>query len=231
MERRDLRLPAPSLSAELTARVWSPPAATYRVLVAHDGPDYDEHAGLGRFAAEAIAGGRLPPFHVVLLPAGERFEWYSASPAYGRALTSEILPCLDAELGGARVVGAGASLGALAMLHAQRRAPKRFAGLFLQSGSFFQPRFDAQESGFARWTRIIRFTGRVLRSATGPAVPVAMTCGSVEENLANNRSMAGALRGQGYDVTFAESPEGHNWTNWRNALEPHLTTLLQKVWP
>jgi enterochelin esterase family protein len=116
------------------------------------------------------------------------------------------------------------------MLHAQRRAPKRFAGLFLQSGSFFQPRLDPQESGFARWQRIVRFTGRVLRSASGPAVPTVLTCGAVEENLANNRSMAGALRGQGYDVTFAETRDGHNWINWRNALDPHLITLLRRVW-
>jgi enterochelin esterase-like enzyme len=45
-----------------------------------------------------------------------------------------------------RVVGAGVSLGALAMLHAHYRFPELFAGLFLQSGSFFVPRFDAQEA-------------------------------------------------------------------------------------
>ena len=43
-------------------------------------------------------------------------------------------------------VGPVASLGGLAMLHAQRRFPDVFAGLFLQSGSFFMPRFDSQES-------------------------------------------------------------------------------------
>ena len=51
-------------------------------------------------------------------------------------------------------VGMGASLGALAMLHAQRRFARMFAGLFLQSGSFFMPRYDSQESGFSRYARI-----------------------------------------------------------------------------
>jgi enterochelin esterase family protein len=228
---RGLRLPAPAVAAELTARVWSPAVPTDRVLVAHDGPDYDRYADLGRYAAATVGAGRVPPFHLVLLPAGERSEWYSASAAYARALTTEILPRLAAVLGVAGpVVGAGASLGALGMLHAQRRDPGRFAGLFLQSGSFFQPRYDAQESGFARYQRIVRFTGQVLRSAGGPAVPVAMTCGTVEENLANNRGMAGALRGQGYPVTFAENRDAHNWIGWRDALDPHLTTLLQRVW-
>src|SRR5699024_11177609 len=125
---------------------------------------------------------------------------------------------------------AGASLGALAMLHAQRREPGCFAGLFLQSGSFFQPRLDAQESGFRRFRRITRFVRQVVRDGHGPAVPVAMTCGAAEENLANNRGMAHALRGQGYDVSFTENRGGHDWAAWRTTFEPHLTTLLRRVW-
>lgn len=128
------------------------------------------------------------------------------------------------------MVGAGASLGALAMLHAQRRHPERFAALFLQSGSFFQPRFDRQESGFRRYLRIVRFTGRVRRDAAFDAgVPAALTCGAVEENLANNRDMAAVLGRQGYTVSFSEVPDAHNWTGWRDALDPDLTRLLQKV--
>ena len=229
---RDLTLPVPALHTTLTARIWSAAGAGDRVLVAHDGPDYDRFAEIGRYAAASVGAGRVPPFHLVLLPAGERFEWYSAAAAYARALAGQILPRLAAELGtDAPVVGAGASLGALAMLHCQRRHPDGFAGLFLQSGSFFQPRYDRHESGFARYLRIVRFVGQVLRSPDGPAVPVAMTCGAVEENLANNRSLAGVLRRQRYDVDFAENRDAHNWIGWRDALDPHLTTLLRKVWP
>jgi enterochelin esterase-like enzyme len=227
---RETYLPLPALPGEMVARIWSPAARTGRVVVAHDGPDYHRHGELGRYLAAMIAAGRIPPCHLVLLPAGDRFEWYSASPAYARALTRDILPKLAAELGTDRsVVGVGASLGGLAMLHAQRRHPAWFAGLFLQSGSFFQPRYDSQESGFRRYPRIVRFTAGVLRSTGGPAVPAALTCGAVEENLANNRDMARVLRGLGYPLSFAEVPDGHNWTGWRDALDPHLTALLQQV--
>jgi len=225
----DVEVAAPALRAELSARIWTPAGAGDRVLVAHDGPDYDAYADIGRYAAAIVAAGLVHPFRLVLLPPGDRLEWYSASAAYAKALTTEILPAVA---GDAPVVGAGVSLGALAMLHAQRRAPGRFAGLFLQSGSFFQPRYDAQESGFARYRRITRFVAAVLRSGPrGPAVPVTLTCGAPEENLANNRSMAGALRGQGYDVTFAETRDEHHWIGWRDALDPHLATLLARVWP
>jgi enterochelin esterase-like enzyme len=219
---------APQLGTDLTVRVWSPAATTDRVLVAHDGPDYEAHTHLSGLLA---AAGRTTPCHLVLLPPGDRFEWYAASPAYARSLSGEILPQVQEKLAARRpVVGLGASLGALAMLHCQRRHPEVFAGLFLQSGSFFQPRFDKQESGFPRWLRIVRFTGRVLRAPDGPAVPVTMTCGRAEENLANNRSMAEALRGQGYPVTFAENEGGHDWPAWRDALDPHLTALLRQAW-
>ncbi|OJF13157.1 alpha/beta hydrolase [Couchioplanes caeruleus] len=227
---RDVYLPLPPVHGEMVARIWSPDLPTDRVVVAHDGPDYHRHGELGRYSAAMIGAGRVPPYHLVLLPPGERLEWYSASPAYARALAGDVLPKIAAELGTTRpVVGVGASLGGLAMLHAQRRHPAGFGGLFLQSGSFFQPRHDRQESGFRRYLRIVRFTGRVVRAADGPGVPVALTCGTVEENLANNRDMARALRDHGYAVTFAQVPDAHNWTAWRDALDPHLTALLQKV--
>jgi enterochelin esterase family protein len=228
---RDVYLPLTAVRSEMVARIWSPGTPTDRVLVAHDGPDYHRYGELGRYTAAMIGAGRLPPYHLVLLPPGERMEWYSASPAYARALAREALPKLLAELGTDRpVVGAGASLGALAMLHAQRRHPARFAGLFLQSGSFFRPRYDKHESGFRRYLRIVRFTGRVLRDADGPAVPAVLTCGTVEENLANNRDMALALREQGYPGSLEEVPDVHTWVGWRDAFDPHLTTLLRRVW-
>jgi enterochelin esterase-like enzyme len=220
-----------ALGGEITASIWSPAGAEGRMLVAHDGPDYHRFGELGRFLAASIAAGRVAPCHLVLLPADDRMEWYSASTAYAKSLAQEILPQVTAGLGAGRpvVVGAGVSLGALAMLHAQRRHPAGFAGLFLQSGSYFQPRLDPQESGFARWLRIVRFVGRVRRATDGPAVPAALTCGTVEENLANNRAMAQYLGAQGYAVDFTENRDAHTWIGWRDALDPHLTSLLQRV--
>ncbi|MBB2949197.1 enterochelin esterase family protein [Actinoplanes lutulentus] len=233
---RTVHLPVRGLQATVDLRIWSPdgPDAARtkgRVLLAHDGTDYERFAALARYSAAMIRAGSVPPYHLVLVNAGERAEWYSASPAYSLALAGEIIPRIRAELGGPAVVGAGASLGALAMLHAQRRHPAGFAGLFLQSGSYFQPRHDSQESGFERWGRIVRFTGQVLRGGRGPGVPAALTCGAAEENLANNRDMAEALTGQGYQAAFAENPDAHTWTGWRDALDPHLTALLCRVWP
>lgn len=228
---QDVELAVPALKTRLGARIWSPAQPTDRIVVVHDGPDYDEHAGLGRFTSVMIAAGRVPPYHLVLLGAGDRLEWYSASPAYAWALVTDVLPGLWVRLGGHRpVVGIGASLGALAMLHAQRRYPGAFAGLFLQSGSFFQPRHDRQESAFPRWLRIVRFTGRIRRTPVADPVPALLTCGSVEENLANNRDMARWLWRQGYPAALYQVPDAHTWTGWRDALDPHLVDLLGRTW-
>ena len=189
------------LGAYVQMRIWSPgdadPAEPLPLLVAHDGPEYDELAGLTQFASVAIRAGELPRHRVALLAPGERDEWYSASARYSGALVRDVLPAVRAAVAvhGAPV-GMGASLGALSMLHTQRRHPGTLGAMFLQSGSFFMPRYDAHESRFPRYRRIVRFVRATLRQLTHPdPVPVALTCGTAEENVHNNRVMArGAVR-------------------------------------
>ena len=221
------------LSRDLEARIWSPEEGTLPLLVTHDGPEYDERASLTCYAARVIESGALPAFRIALLPPGNRDEWYSASAWYGRALCRRILPALREQVGVAgRPVGMGPSLGALAMLQAQRAWPRTFAGLFLQSGSFFVPRFDRHESQFARYPRIVRFVRGVLqtRSHADP-VPVTLTCGAKEENVHNNRLVASSLAAQGYAAQLHELPGMHDFSAWRDAFDPHLTRLLARLWP
>jgi enterochelin esterase-like enzyme len=179
-----------------------------------------------------IAACALPPHRLALLAPGERDEWYSASAVYARVLCTEVVPALrDAVAVAGAPVGMGASLGGLAMLHAHRRWPGTFAGLFLQSGSFFIPRYDAMESRFPRYGRIVRVVRGILRTTVHhDPVPVALTCGLAEENLANNRMMTAALRAQGYEAVLDEVPDMHNYTGWRDAFDPYLTRLLRRVW-
>jgi enterochelin esterase-like enzyme len=223
------------LGAFVHGRVWAPTEdwnEPLPLLVAHDGPEYDKLAQLTRYSAAQIAAGILPPHRVALLDPGERNEWYSASALYSRALYVDVIPGLRAAVAvEGRPVGMGASLGALAMLVAQRRAPGAFSGLFLQSGSFFVPRFDSQESAFPRYARIVRVVRRILRADEHPdPLPVALTCGIAEENVFNNRVMARALADQGYDARLDEVPDLHNYTGWRDAFDPHLTRLLARMW-
>ena len=59
------------------------------------------------------------------------------------------------------LLGVGASLGGLALLHAAVTHPGTFGGVFSQSGSFFVPRTDGMERGYRFYDRIVRFVASV----------------------------------------------------------------------
>jgi enterochelin esterase-like enzyme len=235
-QRHDLTVRGRGLGAAIAIGLWSPedadPSEPLALLVVNDGPEYDELAALTRFAAVSIRMGELPRHRVALLTPGERDEWYSASARYADAMVKDVLPAIRAAVSvrGAPA-GMGTSLGALAMLHVQRRHPRALGALFLQSGSFFMPRFDAHEARFSRYKRVVRFVSTTLRDGVhANPVPVTLTCGSAEENVHNNRVMARALSVQGYPAVLHEVADMHNYTAWRDAFEPHLTGLLARAW-
>jgi enterochelin esterase family protein len=232
--RRTVAVPARSLDDDLTCTVWAPTGLGHSqpapLLVVHDGPEYDHLSRLTTYLAAMAATGELPPVRAALLPPGHRDSRYSADGAYTRALALAVLPRLRAAVATTATVGMGASLGALALLHAQRQHPDAFDGLFLQSGSFFHPSHDAHERRFPHYDRVVRSVSSVLRSGGHPSpVPIVMTCGTIEENLANNRIMARALGAQGYDVALHEVRDVHNYTAWRDAFDPHLGDLVRRV--
>jgi enterochelin esterase-like enzyme len=216
--------------------VWSAaesdPEQPLPLVVVHDGPEYATYCDLLRLFDHLVAFGELPPFRAVLLPPPlDRMETYSASRRYASALVGEWLPQLaDASPISHAPVALGASLGALSLLHAHWHHPGVFGGLFLQSGSFFRRRFDAHEARFGRFARITRFVGTVVgRRVDAPHVPTVITCGAAEENLDNNRVMARALAGRGWEVRFVEHADAHNWISWRDSLHPHLADLLLRA--
>lgn len=217
------------LDATMTVGLWTPdgldrPAP---LLVVHDGPEFDALGGFTHWLGVSIAAGLLPPTRAALLDPGDRNVWYAANPDYADALCERVLPALPASTA---TVGIGASLGALAMLHAHRRHPGRIDALFLLSGSFFTAEHDPQESGFSGFTAVTEFVDSVHRATGDHApVPTVLTCGTVEENLANNQAMAAILGRLGYDVALHGRRDAHNFTAWRDALHPYLTELVARA--
>lgn len=234
-ETIDLTVPAPLLGTDVAVRIWSPAPEDepLPLLVAHDGPEYDQLAGLTAYAGAMIAAGALPPFRVALLAPGDRDDEYAANPKYAATLHQRIMPMITQAVRVREpVVGMGASLGGLAMLHAQRALPGLFGALFLQSASFLTVDLDPQEQHrFSRFGQVSVYVADVLRTVPTETVPVVMTCGLAEENLANNRQMATTLTKQGYTVELVEVPDAHNYVAWRDAFDPPLTALLRSVWP
>jgi enterochelin esterase-like enzyme len=225
-ELRELELPRLPVPAFLWSSVDTDPAEPLPLLLVHDGPEYAEYSSLLRLLDHLVALGEVPSFRAALLPPGpDRNERYSASARYARLLVDGWLPLLGPVEG--RPVVLGASLGAVAALHAHWTRPGVFGGLFLQSGSFFRRRFDSHESGFPRFGRIARFVSTVSggRTATEP-VPTTITCGTGEENLGNNRFLAAVLRRDGWPATLVEHRDAHKWISLRDSLHPHLAELV-----
>lgn len=229
-----LQVPAPGLDGSLDVTVWTPaelqPDQPAPLLVVHDGPEYAQLAAFTQYLGAAIAAGDLPPARAALVAPGDRNAWYSANAAYARALSDQVLTTLEAAAPATIRIGVGASLGGLALLHAHRSFPERLDGLLLQSGSFFTPELDPQESEFSGFAAVTEFVAAVHASSTDPRpVPVVLTCGTVEENRPNNELMAATLRRLGYGVSMVTVPDAHNYTAWRDALHPHLTQLVAEV--
>lgn len=201
------------------------------LLLSHDGPEFAAYAGLTHYVGAQLASGALPELRLALIRPTSRHLWYAANPAYAEALTQKVLPAVTTAYSSRRPVLMGASLGALAAQYAEWHHPGTFDGLFLQSGSFFTLETDPQESGFEYYAEVTEFVSTVLAAVEPPSRPlVALTAGTPEENVHNNRVMAARLSELGLDVAFDETPDMHNFTAWRDVLDPCLTDLLQRTW-
>ena len=179
-------------------------------LVVLDGPEYRDQRALRRRDA-------------ILVCSNRRNEDFSCNPRWAGRTAAELAP-------EAPLLGVGSSLGALALLHLHWSRPGLFGGLLLQSGSFFHSRTERHERRFRRFDRVHRFVDRVLTGRGRPAkIPVTMTCGLPEQNLANNVAVARALEAHGWDVRLVLHPGGHDWPAWTLAVREELPRLRRRV--
>lgn len=232
---RDVRIVGEA-ALEVPLSVWSPATASdadpMPLLLVHDGPEYSRLAALTQYAGAMIASGVLPPHRVALAEPVLRDAWYSASPQYVRTVVRAGLRQLrQAYAVRSPIVVMGASLGGLTALLAGLLGAPEIGGVFAQSGSFFQVRHDDMESSFKYFGRITRVVAAILQTpSTAHPLHVGMTCGALEENARNNAEMAAALARAGHLVDYREVPDLHNYTAWRDSLDPALTRLLTAVW-
>ena len=190
------------------------PEATERspLVVAHDGPEYAEHSGPAHLSRDPAAAPRRPD------RAGRpQRDLLGVREVLARAGRGD-LPQLPAAL---VRVGVGASLGALALLHAQRGTRGASTGLFLQSGSFFR-RASSHERRF-------RATGASCGSSAASSarrpdrrpVPSRSTCARTRRTSTTTARWRRRSRPQGYGAAPAR---GSRWARlgrgWRDALPP-----------
>jgi enterochelin esterase-like enzyme len=222
---------------DLPVTVWAPsslsPADPAPLLVVNDGPEYAELADLTGYAAALQCAGALPVFRMALMQPVDRDEWYAANRDYLAATYAAVRTVMKEFATDLPLVAMGASLGGLSALLTAVDAPDDvpFGGVFAQSGSFFQATLDPQESTYPYFDQVATATAELVARGTAQrAVMIGLTCGGLEENLANNQAMATALSTQGHRVVLREIKDLHNYTAWRDSLDPALTEVLRAVW-
>ena len=218
----------------LPFQLWSPSGLAADedapLLVVHDGPEYARLSALTRYAAAMVGSDEVPPFRMALMHPVSRDDWYAANRAYVAAELAAVDLVAQTVALARPLVVMGASLGGLAALVVALCAGPRVGGVFAQSGSFFDPALDAQESSypfFGRVTDAVQSLGTV---ATPQSLTVGLTCGRMEENWQNNVAMAARLTAAGHRVDLTPLDDLHNHTAWRDGLDPALTQVLQAVW-
>ncbi|MBA3232600.1 MAG: esterase [Propionibacteriales bacterium] len=219
---------------DLPVGLWTPTGlgdtTPAPLLVAHDGPEYARLGDLTRFAAVQVTDGTLPPFRLALMQPRDRDAWYGANPAYVAAELAAVDLVAATVATDRPLVVMGASLGGLAALLVGMAAADTVGGVFAQSGSFFTPDLDPQESTYPYFEQVTAAVLGLPAASSTNSLVVGMTCGRLEENWANNEAMAARLTDRGHRVRLTGLDDLHNFTAWRDGLDPALTDVLRAVW-
>ncbi len=101
----------------------------------------------------------------------------------------------------------GASLGGLISAYAAYRRPDVFGLCAAQSPSF-------------NWEkdRILR----MIEAGSRKAIKFYIDTGTLHDVEIVSRNMKKILQDKGYELSYAEYPEGHNWSNWRARIDDIL---------
>jgi enterochelin esterase family protein len=202
----------------------------YPLLIAHDGADYLHYSQMKTVLDNLIAAGVIAPLLVAFSQPEDRLIEYTGNAHHARFLALELLPFLTELLPLRHSMHSrglmGASLGAVASLHAAWRYPGRFGVLLLQSGSFAGRAVSLRKRDSPVFERVMNFVD-AFRAAPGyPALKLFLSCGLYESLIVENRAMDAFLRDRGLNVDYRESYDGHNWENWRDHMSDGLSCLF-----
>jgi enterochelin esterase family protein len=208
-------------------QVYLPPgwdrSTPLALLFVHDGGDYLHYGSMGTVLDNLIAGGSIPPVIAAFSSPLQRLIEYAASAAHAAYVVEGVLPAIANAypIGQQRVV-MGASLGAVAALHAAWTHPGAFSAMLLQSGTF------AQSPGWGSARHVLGPIADLLVRLEPSVLPhqVFLSCGTYERMIGENRAMAGRLQRAGLDVRYVESRDGHTWEGWRDRLAEGLAWVL-----
>ena len=201
----------------------------YPLLVCFDGEDYLRFASMKSVLDNLIHSYEIAPLIVVCTQSPDRMTEYAADQRTARFVAEELVPHVESRYpayGRPKDRGImGASLGAVAALHAAWKHPGFFGNLLLQSGSFaFTDIGRSQKSPVLDGA--VSFVNEFRAAPDDPVERIFVSCGTYESLIYENRSLVPLLQSTEMDVKYVEAKDGHNWENWRDRLREGLSWLF-----
>jgi enterochelin esterase-like enzyme len=181
------------------------------VIYVTDGQSYIRNGELHLLMDKEIAEGRIEPVIAVFVDARDphkldhnrRNSEFFCNQKYADFFSRELLPKIDSDYktrkGRQHRVILGLSFGGLNSACFGLLAAEAFAGIAMQSPALHP---------------VINLFELYERNGLQP-LNIFLSTGSVNDNTSANRKWRRHLEKIGYEVTYRETREGHNWRNWR----------------
>ena len=223
----NIRIFSDSLGYDLQYRVYEPEGmrrnSELPALYITDGQWYISRGELPALLDREIAAGNIEPVLVVFvdsrnpdnLQQNRRNQQFFCNPRYVDFFTDELLPTIDKEYPSSAMrddrVILGLSFGGRNSACFGLMAYDSFAGIAMQSPANNEMMEELRFQYMAQEKLPLKFF---------------MSVGTVNDNTQAGRQFMETLKFQGYDLTYCEVNEGHDWDNWAPLLDDVLYTFF-----
>ena len=223
----NIRIFSDSLGYDLQYRVYEPEGmrrnSELPALYITDGQWYISRGELPALLDGEIAAGNIEPVLVVFvdsrnpdnLQQNRRNQQFFCNPRYVDFFTDELLPTIDKEYPSSAMrddrVILGLSFGGRNSACFGLMAYDSFAGIAMQSPANSEMMEELRFQYMAQEKLPLKFF---------------MSVGTVNDNTQAGRQFMETLKFQGYDLTYCEVNEGHDWDNWAPLLDDVLYTFF-----
>jgi enterochelin esterase-like enzyme len=223
----NIRIFSDSLGYDLQYRVYEPEGmrrnSELPALYITDGQWYISRGELPALLDGEIAAGNIEPVLVVFVDSrnpdnlqhNRRNQQFFCNPRYVDFFTDELLPTIDKEYPSSAMrddrVILGLSFGGRNSACFGLMAYDSFAGIAMQSPANSEMMDELRFQYMAQEKLPLKFF---------------MSVGTVNYNTQAGRQFMETLKFQGYDLTYCEVNEGHDWDNWEPLLDDVLYTFF-----
>jgi enterochelin esterase-like enzyme len=223
----NIRIESEQLAYDLQYRVYLPDNAEnlsdLPVIFVTDGQWYLDQGNMQDVLDEEIESGRIKPVAAVFVDSSNpdnrgdnrRNSEFMCNKYYALFFANELIPAVVdsfpvSHLPADRVI-LGVSFGGLNAACFGLMLPQIFPNIAMQS-----PASDKH----------IRVLTEQYRQKGPLPLKIFFSNGTRRDNLSSSRAFHELLQEQGYDVTYIEVAQSHNWKNWRPLLDDVLHTFF-----